>query len=741
MLPAALLTLSLALACLYGSSTDDWSWGPALLAMAGALVAAAVSPAPRRAATRVPAFVWVVVLAAAGYLAVRALVSPVCWLAIPDLLLLGGCGGAFLVTATCGGGRSFVTALASGLGALVLANTAVAVLQLRDPTFALLFDPRVAAPPSGLFPYYGDFANFQAAAGLLLAGMALAGAGRPRWLRVLFGLLAALALASVPLSNSRGGTLALGVGVIVLLVLLALTLRGRKERSGGWLLLAAPVLVVVVAVASVRILDKVQEARQPGTGVEEALGEAGRLQYAQIALECAATHPWLGGGSRSLAWENYRFWDKQAHGYVSADLVFAHNEAVQLLADYGALGFLAVVIVIATVVSLAAARLAGPAGRAADHDPGVLAGALAGLVAMLALAQFHFVFHVGPGPLLFGVLLGLLAHAGASGGRAPARRLPVAAAVGRIAAAALALALAWPAWSATRALRALAGPLPAGYGPLEGAVARAQALDAAAAAWPSPGLLLARGRAWFVAAMMEDDAGLRGERFTRAADACGEAAGLHPYDPQIAVSHAQALSWDGQDARAEAEFGRAATLQGTLEPAFRARYAHARHAYRKGWQLVRDGRFPEAAAAIETGGKLLDEAFAMGVAPGTAAEGRGFRMQLSNVLAGVYLRLGRPDDALAEWQRAAAVPGGRSFFYHVAWEMHRRGEADWMARRPEAALRWFTDARTALLKTAADYPEGVSKEDGAAFLRRLDDRIKFLKGANIQLPPPPAPSQ
>jgi hypothetical protein len=73
--------------------------------------------------------------------------------------------------------------------------------------------------------------------------------------------------------------------------------------------------------------------------------------------------------------------------------------------------------------------------------------------------------------------------------------------------------------------------------------------------------------------------------------------------------------------------------------------------------------------------------------------------------------------------------------------MHRRGEVVWMARKPEEALRWFTDARAALWKVGGTFPDGISKEDVAAFGKRLDERIRFLTGAGIQPLPAVGPPQ
>ena len=734
-MPSAIfIVLALVLACLFGSNTDEWSWGPSILAVAGGLLALTATPRAARRWTRIPGFFWFSFLAAAAYLGWRAWVSPVRELAVADLMLLAACGGVFLVAALMGRDRPFLRVTVVGLGLLLVLNAGVALLQLRDPGFNLLPIPRVGSRPSGLFPHYNYFSNFQIGGGLLLAGMAVLNRGHSRWLRAGLGVAGVLALSSVPLSLSRGGVIGLGVGVVVLLLLLAATMVRRKGRFATLLLLLSPILVVVLTVASIRLLDQVQGARQSGTGLHQMVGQAGRLQYAQVGLKCFADHPWLGGGSRSLSWENYRFWDREIHGSVSADLVFAHNESVQLLTDYGIVGLLLVLVAVLAPLSVGVARLLTVEDDPAAPVAGSVAGAVAGLVRMLVQAHFSFVFHLAPSCLLLGLLLGLLVNA--CGRPADRDSKPVPAAwLFRLAALALAAVLVWPGVLSSRALYQLATADRMATTPAEAAVKRALAYEQACSLWASPALFLSQGRAWFEAAQIEESAELRRELFAKSADACAVAARLHPLDPQIAANHAQALSWLERNGDAEAEFRRAQDLQQGLESAFRIRYVHSRHLYRKGWKLVQEEKLPAAAACLEEAATLLDEAFGLTPAYVMGIEGREFRIQLSNTLAGIYLRLGRDDDALAEWQRAAAIPTGGRFKYHVAWEMRRRGEKAWLERQPEVALRWYTDAQANLRQTGGLVPEGITKEDVDALRAQIEDRIKLLKTAGIQLPP------
>jgi tetratricopeptide (TPR) repeat protein len=737
MVSSLFLVLAFFLACLFGASTDEWSWGPAMLSLAVSLAAAVVVLPPRKTRVRIPVLVWVMVVAALIYMAVRAWLSPVRGLAVADLMLLGLCGGSFLVVALQGSNRRFVTVLAFGLGLLVMANAVVALIQLRDPGFTVFGGLRMSDQPSGLFPHYNYFANFQLGVGLWLAGMALIGGDRrARWMRVAFGVAGALALFSVPVSQSRGGVIAMGVGLVVLVALTVWIASRGKGRAGAWLMLAAPLVIVMVVFGSVKMLGRVQGQRKAGTGVEETLSEAGRLQYAQKAFECALTHPFFGGGSRSVSWENYRYWNKETNGYIGEDLVFAHNEPVQALTDYGVAGFLLVLIPVATLLTIGVVRLSGGSSRSGNgNQTGVIIGCLAGSVAMLAQCQGSFVFHLAPGAMLLGGFMGMLAGAGAPlEKKSPEGLFPVARAV-RAGALLLAVAMVWPGVKATRALRAFAGMEsgPSRQEPIDAAVARARVFEKATSVWGTPDLFLSLGRSWFNAAMIEKDPELRADRFARSVEADATAARLHPYDPQIAVNYALALSWSGRDADADREFRRALELQHGVEGAFQVQYNYGTALYRKGWKLAVEKQYEPAAEVLKRAGDLIDGAMRDNYRVRT--EGRKLRIQISKVLAEVYLKLGREDDALKAWKYAASIPGGRSVHYYMAVEMLQRGRKNYESRNPEKALRWFTDALAELKRTGGKYPDGVDSEAAAELRKQLEASIKFLKGAHIQLPP------
>jgi len=738
MISAFFLIVSFFLACLLGSSTDEWSWGPAMLSLAVSLAAVSVILPPKSVRVRISGFVWASVALALGYMAARAWFSPVKGLAVADLMLMALCCGSFVVCALHGNWKRFVSVLMIGLGVLVAVNALVALLQFRDPAFSVLPGHRNSMEPSGFFPHRNYFANFQVVAGLWLGGLAaFGGAGLSKWLRVGTGVAALMSLASVPLSQSRGGVVALGVGVVVLMALAAYASSRRKGHSGSWLLLAAPVLIVLMAVGAFKLLNRVQSERRTGTGVEDTLSEAGRFQYAQKALEGAMNHPFFGGGSRSVSWENYQYWSHKTNGYVSADLVFAHNEPVQTIADYGLLGFLLVLVAVAGLLTIGMIRLGEEARRSGDGRAGMILGCVAAGVAMLVQCQFSFVFHLAPGAMLFGAVMGLLAAGGAQGamadskGRDPMRRIVHAGALF------LAILMVWPGIKATKALYAISSGKSASGDSVDGVLARAYALGNAASNWGSPSLFLSLGRAWYWAAMLEENPELRAGRLDRAIQAYAEAARLHPYDPQIAVNDALALSEDGRLKEAQSEFRRAVELQHGLEAAFHARYIYGQELCRNAEKFVLRKEYGKAAKSLELAKELIEDA--MRDDGRVVVEGRRLVIRISRALAEVYLKLGREDDALKVLKEAAAQPGvgGVKAHYYVALEMFRRGEKVWYARKPEEALRWFVDALAEARKTAGKYPEGVDPKTGAKLRKQIQARIQFLEGAGIQ----PAPKK
>jgi tetratricopeptide (TPR) repeat protein len=247
------------------------------------------------------------------------------------------------------------------------------------------------------------------------AGLALAwAAARAGAMRALGFAGAALCVAAVALSASRGGVLALGLG---LAAGAALHLWTRRALPSAPPPAAAALLAVVLAVGAA-------SAQQPSIARKDRwLGGgtvAQRIAYWQTAAAIWKEAPvaGLGPGAFECLYPKHRM-------PGAGETRFAHNVAMQALADGGA------VALTTWAVFVAAALLpwwqALRAGAATAPDAWIAAGALA----LLAHSMVDYTLSTREGMILLGIVLGMAPEPGAPVSREAALRMPGAiAAVG-----------------------------------------------------------------------------------------------------------------------------------------------------------------------------------------------------------------------------------------------------------------------------------------------------------------------
>lgn len=146
--------------------------------------------------------------------------------------------------------------------------------------------------------------------------------------RILFGYLAAVLALGLVLTVSRGGWLAL---MLVLLVWPVVGGRGSWRRRVA---IAAAVAVVLVAIGTT-VVRQVPIARERMIQLQRNAGELSRPILWRGAIGIWRDHQLWGGGAGSynLAFEKYRpagFQDEPR---------WAHNDYLNTLSDYGAVGF------------------------------------------------------------------------------------------------------------------------------------------------------------------------------------------------------------------------------------------------------------------------------------------------------------------------------------------------------------------------------------------------------------------
>lgn len=580
-------SLALVLAVVLGGQTLDYTWGPALMALALATVTACFGGSGMRPAGLWVRAVYALVAVACGWILWRCAVSPVKEFARSDALLAASLFAAFAWSwrmPARGVAIRMVMATLAGLG---LVNLGLGLAQLADPAFAWPFAARPAIMPSGCFGHYNHYADFSLVAAVMLGARTLWARDRIGE-RILQGAGSLAAAACVLISGSRGGFVCLGLAAMVLIAawgLIAWRDKTRNRRMVIGLAVTVPLAALLLAPLG---LKKVQERRGGSTVVALAADDRFRLGFIRSAMEISTGQSPAGSGSRSFGWRKNAAADPKQDGTTDRfNDDFVHNELLQVAVDYGWIG---VLLVLAAAGGVGLAGVGGLVGRESTgiEEKGALdalcCGGLAAMAGTLAHSNFSFVTHTLPGALYLGMAFGFALPRQAGGGLSEATgRLRWPGILARCLIVPAAIFLAWVGWRGAQAYRTL---WPAFFGrqalsandPVRVIEQLRQGLDQ----WPGAELA---GQGGHLSRQVAERQGLPAEEQeiwrTRAAGFYGEAEELNPYDPEWAVNRANLLSLLGRNDEAEQAFERAVVLQGGMERNFWARYYFAVHLYRR----------------------------------------------------------------------------------------------------------------------------------------------------------------
>jgi O-antigen ligase len=209
---------------------------------------------------------------------------------------------------------------------------------------------------------------------------------------LLFGFVVAVMAGALGLSLSRGGM----VSTLAALSVFALVIGARRLTRGHvWKAAAAVAAACAFTVWLVAqpLFDRL------GT-ITDSQSVTARTGIWEDTLRIAADFPLFGTGFGTFAEVYPRYQTAHAGGTVQ----FAHNDWVQLLAEGGLAGTLAVLVLIGGYAAAAAKRL----GRRRDREAVFLAlGGLGGLLAFLLHSFTEFNAHIPANALWFTVLAAL----------------------------------------------------------------------------------------------------------------------------------------------------------------------------------------------------------------------------------------------------------------------------------------------------------------------------------------------
>ena len=357
------------------------------------------------------------VLMLAGYVGWRAWTSPVEVYAREDGAVLLAGFVAYLLTVTAVSQSKWRLGILCVLLVLVAGNLTAGWVHFKGrwdfhlvPGFSRSFPPgRIGGffnNPNHLAAFL-SFAAFLSAGVMLFARIHIAS-------RLLLGFGILSMLAGVVLTMSRAALLGFVAGGVAFVLLTLWVVWRTKRPLFKWLVIA----LLLVGGAAGGALYKVNEESMLTRQLTSPLGEDMRVHIWRAALAQHAESPWIGVGSRMFYDGSITHRDPESSAHTG-DALFAHNEYLQTLADYGWAGLALVVLVVLAhllnglrFLRWFAAEQFPATGLLGSNALALTLGSIAALLATLVQAVFEFQGHIPITALVGAILLGLLANPG-----------------------------------------------------------------------------------------------------------------------------------------------------------------------------------------------------------------------------------------------------------------------------------------------------------------------------------------
>lgn len=412
----AIFFVGLFVAGVLGTSTSmTFIWpGYFVLGLAGVLL---VGTLFRRVSFSLPRWTTIAVLLLTAYLLLRAAESPVAYFAREDAALVLACFLAYAGFLSFCDSSQRRQALVLLLGALVFANLLFATLQTIFGAQLWLipgYQRTVSDRVGGLFNHPDHYAAFLAATVPLWLGLATFGRDSLLRRRCWLGFAAICSLATL-LSGGWAGWLTWIAGTGTFLAVLAVAVWKRLKPSVRRRALVASTICILAGTVGL-VAGSGHLSRQLGHGLFEKNGEASLPVVWTTGLRQVGESPWIGTGSRT-SYIYGRTYRSEQLGAEVREPEFVHNEILQVLGDYGAVGLFLLLSVLVLHLGngwrfVAAYRNFAPSPGEpvprSDHLA-LVSGALGAVVAMGTVSLFDFAMHLPVFAILASTLLAVLA--------------------------------------------------------------------------------------------------------------------------------------------------------------------------------------------------------------------------------------------------------------------------------------------------------------------------------------------
>lgn len=367
---------------------------------------------------KLPRWTTLATFALTAYLLVRASESPVAYFAREDAALILATFLSYCLVLSLFSTGEWRLRLVYAIAGLVSVNLIFAFAQmLFTPGLWLIpgYERTITNQSGGLFNHPDHFTGFLGALVPVWLGIVFFGRMK-KATRIAAAALAIVSSMIVIATGSAASQLAFASGALTFAILTAGLIRRRVNRPVKRLaicILAASFVIfsAVTFSASAPISRQIEKSLlTKGTDTSLPLIWKAGLEQTNLA-------PILGTGSRT-SYIYSRLFRAEALGSSTTEAEFIHNEYLQIVADYGLLGLLAllVVMVLHTFIGLRFVN----AYAAFGSKPGVIlpksdhlalaVGALGVLAAIGTLSLFDFVMHLPAFALVASVFLALLAN-------------------------------------------------------------------------------------------------------------------------------------------------------------------------------------------------------------------------------------------------------------------------------------------------------------------------------------------
>jgi O-antigen ligase len=368
------------------------------------------------------------VLLFSAYILGRAIMSPVAAYAREDVVILLGCLVTYVLTVTAASHPRWRITLIVCLLVLVVGNLAVGSVHLSGnwsfhilPTFLRGTE---AGRIGGFFVnpnHLGAFLSFVLFLSLGWLCFGRGGAALKLWL----GFMIVAMAVGMSLTVSRGALMGLAAGGLVYTVL-ALWIVWQTQRHFFWSLLGGGLVLILLAGAVLwKVNDEYLRQRMGNNSMTDDI-RFGIWDTAMVQFQQA---PLLGEGARMFYDGGIKYRSEKISTWLS-EPQFAHNEFLQLLADYGIVGasFLMIMILAHGLNALRFIRWFVRekfilTGRVLSMNLALCLGALSALVATLVHALLEFHYHVPATAMGGALVLGLLANPGFEAMQKPLMRV------------------------------------------------------------------------------------------------------------------------------------------------------------------------------------------------------------------------------------------------------------------------------------------------------------------------------